>query len=254
MPVSSDRPTTVITSADVNPVKPCDLTVVIVNYNVCTFLEQSLDSVFRAGGDLDLEVIVVDNDSVDGSVEMVKSRFPQVHLIESDKNLGFSKANNVAIAKARGRFIFVLNPDTIVQEDTFDTLLRFMDDHPDAGMVGDVQEHIDVLEQRECDPMVEQVRLLEPIRGVFRADDVGREQIEAFLVEPGRDGAAESPRGTGDQDARWTWRPIGCVGFPHRGVSTKVTQTGSGTSSAMPSCRSSPLASSISNMTSVPLS
>ena len=91
---------------------------------------------FRAANNLNLEVIVVDNDSVDGSAEMVRSRFPEVNLIVNDRNLGFGKANNLAIRKARGRYIFVLNPDTIVQEDTFDTFMRFMVEHPDAGMVG----------------------------------------------------------------------------------------------------------------------
>ncbi len=109
---------------------------VIVNYNVCTFLEQALHSVFRAAKDLGVEVIVVDNDSVDGSVEMVRTRFPEVTLIVNDRNFGFGRANNLAIRKAQGRYVLVLNPDTIVQEDTFDTFVRFMEKHPDAGMVG----------------------------------------------------------------------------------------------------------------------
>lgn len=132
MPLRSDRHTT---TADA-PVTTLDLTVVIVNYNVCTFLEQALESVFKAAGNLSLEVIVVDNDSVDGSAEMVRKRFPEVNLIVNAQNLGFGKANNVAIRIARGRFILVLNPDTIVQEDTFEAFIQFMDDHPDAGMVG----------------------------------------------------------------------------------------------------------------------
>ena len=115
---------------------PFDLTVIIVNYNVCRYLEQALDSVYRAGAGLRLEVFVVDNDSVDGSVEMVRSRFPQVKLIANDKNLGFARANNQAIREANGRFLFILNPDTIVQEDTFQTLIGFMDAHPEAGAAG----------------------------------------------------------------------------------------------------------------------
>ncbi len=113
-----------------------DLSVIIVNYNVREFLEQALRSVCRAGADLEMEVFVVDNNSVDGSAAMVRTEFPDVHLIVNDENLGFSRANNQAIRRARGRFLLVLNPDTIVQEDTFTTLLDFMREHPDAGAVG----------------------------------------------------------------------------------------------------------------------
>ena len=113
-----------------------DLSVVIVNYNVRAFLEQALRSVERASAGLDVEVFVVDNNSVDGSVEMVRQCFPEVHVIANRDNLGFGTANNQAIRRARGRYLFILNPDTIVQEDTLTTLVRFMDEHPDAGAVG----------------------------------------------------------------------------------------------------------------------
>lgn len=115
---------------------PFDVSVIIVNYNVCRYLEQALDSIFRAAADVKVEVFVVDNDSVDGSVEMVRERFPQVRLIANERNVGFSKANNLAIAEAMGRYLFILNPDTIVQENTFQELIRFMDDHPEAGAAG----------------------------------------------------------------------------------------------------------------------
>ena len=113
-----------------------DLSVIIVNYNVREFLEQALRSVCRAGDGLEMEVFVVDNNSVDGSAAMVRSEFPHVHLIVNEENVGFSRANNQAIRRARGRFLLVLNPDTIVQEDTFAKLLEFMRAHPDAGAVG----------------------------------------------------------------------------------------------------------------------
>src|SRR5690606_4630843 len=82
---------------------------------------------------LSVEVFVVDNNSVDGSVEMVRERFPEVHVIANKANVGFSRANNQAIRRARGRYLLILNPDTIVQEDTFRTLLRFMEAHAEAG-------------------------------------------------------------------------------------------------------------------------
>ena len=113
-----------------------DLSVVVVNYNVCTFLEQALRSVEQAGAGLAVETFVVDNGSADGSAEMVRARFPDVRLVANEENVGFAKANNQAIREARGRHVLLLNPDTIVQEDTFHALLRFMAAHPEAGAVG----------------------------------------------------------------------------------------------------------------------
>ena len=112
------------------------LSVVIVNYNVSYFLEQCLKSVFKALEGIDAEVFVVDNHSVDESVRMVREKFPSVILIENKENVGFSKANNQAIALARGRYVLLLNPDTVVEEDTFSTCISFMDAHPDAGACG----------------------------------------------------------------------------------------------------------------------
>ncbi|MEE4196906.1 MAG: glycosyltransferase [Bacteroidales bacterium] len=109
------------------------LSVIIVNYNVKHFLEQCLISVFRALENISSEVFVVDNNSVDGSCSMVKERFPEVKRIENKKNHGFSYANNQAIRQARGEYILLLNPDTVVEEDTFSKCIHFMDNHADAG-------------------------------------------------------------------------------------------------------------------------
>ncbi len=113
-----------------------DLTVVIVNYNVEHFLEQCLLSVRSAIANIDAEVFVVDNNSVDGSCAMVEEKFPGFTLIENRENVGFSKANNQAIRLAKGRYVLLLNPDTVVEEDTFSQTLAFMDAHPDAGGLG----------------------------------------------------------------------------------------------------------------------
>ncbi|MGV3541100.1 MAG: glycosyltransferase family 2 protein [Rufibacter sp.] len=113
-----------------------DLSVIIVNYNVSYFLEQCLLSVRRATQGLDVEVFVVDNNSVDGSVEMVRRRFPEVVLLANKENLGFSKANNQAMRQAQGKYLLLLNPDTVVEEDTFSKCFRFMEDHPKAGALG----------------------------------------------------------------------------------------------------------------------
>lgn len=112
------------------------LSIVIVNYNVKYFLEQCLSSVRHASKDIETEVFVVDNNSVDSSVKMVREKFPEAILIENHENLGFSKANNQAINKATGDYILLLNPDTIVEDDTLVKVVDFMDDHPEAGGLG----------------------------------------------------------------------------------------------------------------------
>ncbi len=115
---------------------PPVLSVIIVNYNVKEFLQQALSSLRKALQGLRAEVFVVDNASDDGSVQLVRDQFPEVKLILNQKNLGFSRANNLALKQARGEYVVLLNPDTVAQEDTFTKLLRFMQNHPDAGMVG----------------------------------------------------------------------------------------------------------------------
>lgn len=112
------------------------LSVVIVNYNVRHFLEQALLAVRKAASGLAVEVFVVDNNSVDDSVRMVREKFPEVQLIANQDNPGFSIANNQAIRKSNGKYVLLLNPDTVVEEDTFRVCLQFMDDHPDAGGLG----------------------------------------------------------------------------------------------------------------------
>jgi len=113
-----------------------DLSVIIVNYNVKHFVEQCLHSVLNASKNLQVEVFVVDNNSVDGSVPFIKQKFPQVKLIENKVNTGFSVANNQAIKQCSGKYVLLLNPDTVVQEDTFDKTFAFMEQHPDAGGLG----------------------------------------------------------------------------------------------------------------------
>ncbi len=112
------------------------LSVIIVNYNVEHFLVQCLHSVQNALHGIDAEVFVVDNNSVDGSVRAVKEKFPSILLIENKINQGFSRANNQAVKVARGEYILLLNPDTVVQGDTFTKILAFMDTHPEAGALG----------------------------------------------------------------------------------------------------------------------
>jgi len=113
------------------------LSVIIVNYNVKFFLEQCLNSVLKAKSlSTEIEVIVVDNNSVDGSLEMLSSKFPKVKLIANTKNKGFSAANNQGIQISSGEYVLLLNPDTIVEEDTFSRTIEFMDNTPKAGGLG----------------------------------------------------------------------------------------------------------------------
>ena len=102
------------------------LSIIILNYNVQYFLEQCVISVQKAIQNIDSEIIVVDNNSTDGSCEMMKSRFPNIKLIENKENLGFPKGNNIGVASAKGEYICILNPDTVIGEDTFTKILEFV--------------------------------------------------------------------------------------------------------------------------------
>jgi len=113
-----------------------ELSIIIVNYNVRYFLEQALLSVERAVVGLEAEVWVVDNNSADASVEMVRERFPWVRVIANQDNPGFSVANNQAIRRSTGKYVLLLNPDTVVEEDTFRRCFDFMEARPRAGGLG----------------------------------------------------------------------------------------------------------------------
>ena len=112
------------------------LSVIILNYNVRYFLEQCVLSVLKAIEQLDAEIIVVDNDSHDDSCTMLAQRFPNVRLIRNNSNLGFPKGNNLGVAAAEGDYICILNPDTVVAEDTFTKVLEFANKQNDVGIVG----------------------------------------------------------------------------------------------------------------------
>jgi GT2 family glycosyltransferase len=113
-----------------------DLSIIIVNYNVKEFLQNLLNSISKASSNIAKELIIVDNASDDGSVEMIQQKFPSAQLISNKKNLGFGKANNQALKIAKGKYILSINPDTIVSEDTFDSLISFFDGNNDAGLAG----------------------------------------------------------------------------------------------------------------------
>lgn len=112
------------------------LSVVILNYNVRYFLEQCIHSVLKAVEGIDAEVIVVDNNSPDDSCQMVRERFPQVTLIAHPENAGFPKGNNIGVAAAQGQYVVILNPDTIVAEDTFSKALQRYEALENPGIMG----------------------------------------------------------------------------------------------------------------------
>jgi GT2 family glycosyltransferase len=112
------------------------LSVIILNYNVSYFLEQCVLSVQEALDTLDSEIIVIDNNSTDDSCLMMQQRFPLVKLIQNKENFGFPKGNNIGVSEAQGKYICVLNPDTVVAEDTFTKILAFAEDQTNLGIIG----------------------------------------------------------------------------------------------------------------------
>jgi O-antigen biosynthesis protein len=113
-----------------------ELSIIIVNYNVKEFLQNLLSSIQKSIKNIQTEIIVIDNASDDGSVESIREKFPLVNLIANKKNVGFGVANNQGLQIAKGKFLLLINPDTIVQEDTFDILIDFFNKTPDAGLAG----------------------------------------------------------------------------------------------------------------------
>ncbi|WP_281297225.1 glycosyltransferase family 2 protein [Flavobacterium limnophilum] len=112
------------------------LSIIILNYNVRYFLELCVLSVQNAIQNIDAEIIVIDNNSLDDSCAMMKKRFPNVKLIENKENSGFPKGNNIGVSQAKGEYICILNPDTVVAEDTFAKVLAFAKKQKDLGIVG----------------------------------------------------------------------------------------------------------------------
>ncbi|MDO9464615.1 MAG: glycosyltransferase family 2 protein [bacterium] len=111
------------------------LSIVIVNWNAEGFLKDCLNSIYKSCK-LKLEVFVVDNSSSDKSMEVLENEFPQVKIIKNKENLGFARANNQAIKQSRGRYVLMLNPDTIVLPNALDIMVEFMDEHTEAGACG----------------------------------------------------------------------------------------------------------------------
>ncbi|MDR1199768.1 MAG: glycosyltransferase family 2 protein [Prevotellaceae bacterium] len=113
-----------------------DVSIIIVSYNTGKLLKQCLKSIFEKTKDITFEVIVVDNFSTDGSRQMLKDEFPNIMLVESPENLGFGRANNLGAKSATGKYLFLLNPDTVLLNNAIKILSDFMDNNPEAGICG----------------------------------------------------------------------------------------------------------------------
>lgn len=142
------HPTT--SAIDSGPVSGIDLSVVIVAWNAKRYLELCLHSLFSALPWRSMEVLVVDNASGDGTAEMVQSQFPQVRFIRSEENLGFSRGNNLAIRRAQGRYIALVNPDVVLLPGCLDALADFLDQNPKVGNVGPRVFNPDMTQQSTC--------------------------------------------------------------------------------------------------------
>jgi N-acetylglucosaminyl-diphospho-decaprenol L-rhamnosyltransferase len=126
--MTSERPA----SAIENP----DITVLVVNYNTVHLLDRMLEALRVASADLRLQIIIVDNASSDGSVKFLQEKFPDVEIVESPRNVGFGRANNLAVSRIRGRYVLLLNTDAFVSVDTLLKSVDFMEQHPNCGVMG----------------------------------------------------------------------------------------------------------------------
>ena len=126
------------------------LSVIIVNWNTLQLTRETLSAVFNETRVFEFQVIVVDNASSDGSAQMIKTEFPQAILIENNENFGFAKANNQGLKIARGEYLMFLNSDTVVLEGALETLVKYLDEHPDVMMVGPMLLNGDMTFQHAC--------------------------------------------------------------------------------------------------------
>jgi len=113
-----------------------DISVILVSYNTIEMTKKALNDLFASVGDIELEVLIVDNASRDNSVEVLRREYPNITLIENNKNVGFGRANNQALPFIKGRYVLLLNTDAFVEPDTLIKTKQYMDMHPKCGMVG----------------------------------------------------------------------------------------------------------------------
>ena len=113
-----------------------DISIIIVNWKVKKLLKKCLDSILKYKEDLDIEIFVIDNNSNDGSLEMITSNYPEVNMISLFINSGFAKANNLGLKKAKGKYLLLLNPDTEITKKFFKKILKYLDENNNVGILG----------------------------------------------------------------------------------------------------------------------
>lgn len=136
--------------SDVVPTSPPDVSILVVSWNVKELLRDCLHSLKENAGDINYETIIVDNASTDGSPEMIRKEFPWAKLVESHANLGFGRANNLAYSQSTGRWVLLLNPDTVVLDRAIEKIVKFADSQPKAGAVGGRTLKADMSLERSC--------------------------------------------------------------------------------------------------------
>ena len=155
------------------------LSIVIICWNDWKVIEDCLRSIFQGTHEIEYEVIVSDNGSSDGSVERIRAQLPAVHIVENRANLGFSRGNNAGIRRARGEYILILNPDTIIHDGSLDRWIEYADRHPKAGGFGCNVQYLDGRYQETGRPFPTiwrsllaalYLRRLGHLSGVFLAD------------------------------------------------------------------------------------
>jgi len=152
-----------------------DLSIIIVNYNTKEQLEKCLYSIYDSIREISFELVVSDNHSVDGSLEMLEENYPQVNVIKNERNLGFAKANNKALSMAKGKYILLLNSDTIVLKLSVNNMIDFLRNHKEAGAVGAKMLYPDHTIQRTAR------RFPSPMASIF-----GRKSILTRLIPENR--------------------------------------------------------------------
>lgn len=127
-----------------------EISIIINNYKTRGFLKSCLKGILSHPPSVPYEIIVVDNNSGDGSVELMREKFPDIKLIASDKNLGHQKGNNLGIKNSSGKYVVIVNTDIVLFDDVFDRLYKFMEEHPDAALVGPKLKNPDGTVQSSC--------------------------------------------------------------------------------------------------------
>lgn len=159
-----------------------DLSLIILNYKSKGLTRQCLKSIRQAKPDLEYEIIVVDNNSNDGVIEMVEEEFPETIVIAKECNAGFAAGNNDGIERARGRYVHILNPDIIITQGSLERMVQYMDEHPDVGILAPQLLNPDKTVQNSC------YRFPSPMIPVYRRTPLaktapGKKALDEYLMK-----------------------------------------------------------------------